>query len=121
VSGLESGVVFAHPITITFQITQPYVTRTCAYFDFTSSSWKTDGCEIDATDVVLTQCKCVHLTNFAVLLDHQDASNQLSTANRLALGYLTTIGLSISIVLMALVVVVYTRYEACFSVVFIFH
>ena len=41
--------------------------KRCAYWNFTLSSWKFDGCFLDTSSDVAT-CKCNHLTNFAVLI-----------------------------------------------------
>ncbi|RDD47837.1 Adhesion G-protein coupled receptor D1 [Trichoplax sp. H2] len=41
---------------------------TCAFWNFTTSSWSNEGCEIITTNSTHTQCKCVHLTHFAILM-----------------------------------------------------
>ena len=56
------------------------------------------------------QCDCHHLTNFAILLDHTNAVEALSAADKAALEYITLIGCSISIVLMTVTILVFAIY-----------
>jgi hypothetical protein len=83
------------------------------YYDFAARQWREDGCFGDTslleTGVML--CTCHHLTNFAVLLDHQGNTGGLSTDDRLALGYITVIGCSISIILLGILVLVFIFYK----------
>jgi len=44
-----------------------YVNQTCVFWNFSTSSWSTDGCSLVASSVP-PQCLCDHLTNFAVLI-----------------------------------------------------
>jgi hypothetical protein len=110
VEGLSGTDFFDPPIEITMEImmaTSNETTFTCAYYDYEHLAWLTQGCVMDALQSTSTsvKCKCNHLTNFAVLLDHQGlADSALSRTDQLALGYITNIGLSISVFLMGLVV-----------------
>jgi hypothetical protein len=110
VEGLSGAQFFDPPVEITIDVTASTTaetTFTCAYYDYEHSAWRTQGCVKDELQSTSTsvKCKCNHLTNFAVLLDHQGlAESALSRTDQLALGYITTIGLSISVILMGLVV-----------------
>jgi hypothetical protein len=101
------GVTFFPPVTIQFEVTAPTTpttTYTCAYYHFGVKGWVTEGCEIDEdlSSGSIISCKCNHLTNFAVLLDHQGlADSALSDRDKVALEYITLIGLSISTFLLA--------------------
>ena len=104
IGGIASGQTISPAIQVGLAVSATSLnsTRTCAYYEFETSSWKTDGCMIipsasSSTNVV---CACTHLTNFAVLLDFQGNEAQISVANALALGEITTIGCSISVILM---------------------
>ncbi len=104
------------PLSISFFLSALDLTRVrpvCSYYNYVSLSWLQDGCMYDearsnSTNVV---CSCSHLTNFAVLLDAQGNTNALSAANRLALGYITTIGCSISVILLGLLVLVFIFFK----------
>ena len=110
VGGLDSGVTFspAIQVLINISVAQTHSSSiTCAYYNFTTFSWKTDGCTRVANPHSNASiiCNCTHLTNFAVLLDFNGGS--VSAADLLALGLISTIGLSISVALMGLTVLVF--------------
>jgi hypothetical protein len=119
IEGLSSGRRFSPPITVAFAITAPTTantTFTCTYYSFEVQGWATGGCTLDEAQSTstLVVCSCVHLTNFAVLLDHQGlADAALSRSDRLALQYITQVGLPISIFLMALTVIFYLWHRVC--------
>ena len=105
------GRTFSPPVTLQFDVsgatTTVNTTFTCSYYDFTVKGWASKGCVLDeaASTSTLITCKCSHLTNFAVLLDSQGlADSALSKTDKVALEYITTIGLSISVILMGLAV-----------------
>lgn len=50
-----------------FVQTNPSTFR-CASWDFATVSWTTEGCDTIIVDDSTLQCKCTHLTNFAVLI-----------------------------------------------------
>jgi hypothetical protein len=105
------GEVLDKPVTITFQLLDPDDSRPriCVYYDFDVRTWKSDGCvlntEFSTSSIVV--CECMHLTSFAVLLDSQGETDDLSDTDKLALGLITVIGLSISVILMGLLVLIY--------------
>jgi len=81
---------------------------TCVFYDFASRTWRSDGCMLTGrTPRGDVECTCSHLTNFAVLIDFSNGIASLSATDQLALGLISTIGLSISVALMGLLVLIY--------------
>ena len=113
ISGIATGQHLAAPVRLGFQLhSAPTTAPVCAYYDFGALAWKMDGCVLDTAmssgrSVV---CECRHLTNFAVLVNYNNAT--LSAADQLALGLITSIGLPISVFFMSLVVLVFVAFKA---------
>jgi hypothetical protein len=107
--GLASGQAFGTPVELGFWIPENSTNFKCAFYDFMHLTWDTPGCQYDATrsNSSYVLCQCTHLTNFAVLLDSQGAAQSLSATDSLVLGLITTIGCSISIALMGLLVAIF--------------
>ena len=121
VSGIEAGQVIDPPISVSMQVTANVsagMQYYCVYYDFATLSWVRSGLAVSNVSLhddgnVTVSCNCRHLTNFAVLLDHSDNSQSLSSANAVALNYITLVGCSISIVLMGLVVIAVASSAVC--------
>jgi hypothetical protein len=75
VEGIQSGVDFDPPIELLVEVANVTIsTFTCAYYDFAVMSWLSEGCNstvVAVSSKTTILCACKHLTNFAVLLDHQ--------------------------------------------------
>jgi hypothetical protein len=110
IEGINHGVLLHQSISIIFDVsTQNNVHYTCCYWNYTSNLWKSDGCYLHGIiNNSRIECRCEHLTNFAVLADVGGSSSdtQLSAANELALELITYIGCGISI--LGLVITVFT-------------
>lgn len=94
-------------MTITFPIVVSVnVLYTCVFFDEVTFSWKSDGCATTLSGNQV-QCQCNHLTSFAVLADTSGARGESKSAisdnHRRGLSIVTYIGVSLSIVCLALV------------------
>ncbi|GFR69280.1 G-protein coupled receptor, partial [Elysia marginata] len=76
---------------------------TCVYWNFTANQnaggWSSDGCRYGRTREGRDVCECDHLTNFAVLVSFYDQSE---LEHKEILGYITIVGLSLSIAGLAL-------------------
>jgi latrophilin 1 len=71
----------------------------CVFWDIERREWSQQGCETLWTNETHTNCKCNHLTNFAILMDINDTP--LSRSNELALRVITFVGCTISIICLA--------------------
>ncbi|XP_073529002.1 adhesion G-protein coupled receptor F1-like [Phyllobates terribilis] len=88
-------------INLTFQCSNGNYcdpTSICAFWNFTTSSWSSEGCATEIDDGE-THCYCHHLTSFSVLIAKY-IPNALK--NNSALDYITNVGLAISIVSLTL-------------------
>ena len=70
------------------------------------SAWSDEGCRVLSTNRTHTQCRCDHLTNFAILMDLH--STPLSSDNGMALSAITYVGCSVSIICLLLATVTFT-------------
>ena len=52
---------------------------TCVFWDVAKNSWSSDGCRLVSTSDTATECKCQHLTNFAIIMDF---NGNLDDANK---------------------------------------
>ncbi|XP_065196873.1 adhesion G-protein coupled receptor G2-like [Sycon ciliatum] len=87
------------PVTLTFPLSNELAdtgfSPTCVYWNYERGGWSTDGCYLARKVMngasITVQCKCTHLTNFAVLMS-RDA---ISTPNK-ALSIITYMGCALS-------------------------
>ncbi|XP_056418904.1 adhesion G-protein coupled receptor F3-like [Hyla sarda] len=91
------GKSFHNPnVNLTFQCSHGNYcdhTAVCAFWNFTRSSWSSEGCTTEIANGV-TYCHCHHLTSFSVLIAKFIPS---SLKNSSVLDYITIAGLAISI------------------------
>ena len=116
VDGVESGEVLDSPVTLTFALSNSTNGSSiiCAYWDTSSTSWMTSGCTAtDNTTADILVCECLHLTNFAALVDTQGEASTLSATDTKALEFITYIGCSISIFLLGITFYTFARYKVC--------
>ncbi|PFX23720.1 LINE-1 retrotransposable element ORF2 protein [Stylophora pistillata] len=73
------------------------------------SSWSGHGCLLKSRNETYTECSCNHLTHFAVLIqfDSGTSGNSLTKTNEKALQIITYVGLSFSLVGIALTIISY--------------
>ncbi|XP_071966006.1 adhesion G-protein coupled receptor G6-like isoform X2 [Antedon mediterranea] len=116
--GLHSS-VFNEPVvgvfTITENISVSEDTVKCVYWDFELQDgigdWSDKGCHYNSTKNGRVNCHCNHLTNFAVLVDHQGQTPIDSTKSDV-LTMLSLIGCFVSLI--ALILTIFTQiYMRC--------
>lgn len=89
------------------------VTR-CVYWDFDllpKGGWSSRGCVYNGTVQGRDICLCNHLTNFAILLDFYGDGNTLGEGHETAMSILTIIGLSLSILGLALTIITFLFFK----------
>ena len=77
----------------------------CVFWD--RSAWNSSGCSLVSTSRESTTCQCVHLTNFAVLMD----INNIFSSSNTEFSFLSTVSLvcsSVSVVFLAVSVWVFS-------------
>ncbi|XP_030850248.1 latrophilin Cirl-like [Strongylocentrotus purpuratus] len=56
-------------VTITLAHKQQNATNPqCVYWEYSTNAWSSDGCDMTITSETHTECRCNHLTSFAVLM-----------------------------------------------------
>ncbi|XP_069347737.1 putative adhesion G protein-coupled receptor E4P [Eulemur rufifrons] len=104
--GLKEKVDLSGPVVLTFQHTQPGGARTkhlCVYWEESQEeggSWSTEGCSHVYSNDTHTQCKCYHLSSFAVLV-------ALTPKEDPALTVITHVGLIISLLCLFLAILTF--------------
>ncbi|XP_060605244.1 adhesion G protein-coupled receptor L1-like isoform X2 [Ruditapes philippinarum] len=89
---------------MTFKLSHKHMLKdkepVCAFWKYNESSlvgeWSDEGCRVVDTNDDFTTCECVHLTNFAVLMDV--TGTKLNKWHRMSLQAITYVGCTISIV-----------------------
>ncbi|XP_076880465.1 adhesion G protein-coupled receptor L2 isoform X5 [Brachyhypopomus gauderio] len=106
----ESSRVFVtEPVIFTLEHIdmQHYFNSNCSFWNYSERSmmgyWSTQGCKLIDSNRTHTTCSCNHLTNFAVLMAHQEESSPTS-AHTLLLSVITRVGIVVSLVCLAICV-----------------
>ena len=82
--------------------------RKCVYWDEEELMWSDEGCELVWTSPTQTQCRCYHLTSFALLAGYVlTEPHVVLSGHEATLELLTYIGCSLSIVGCLLIVLVF--------------
>ncbi|XP_022914827.1 latrophilin Cirl isoform X4 [Onthophagus taurus] len=99
------------PVRLTFKHLQTAnVSKpSCVFWDYTTSTWSEEGCDVDSTNSTHTVCLCNHLTNFAILMDVHAV--YLPDGHQVALQIITYIGCIISIICLILVIVTFQLFR----------
>lgn len=89
------------PVTLTFSLLrQENVTRpVCAFWDYTTSFWSDEGCDVLRYNRSHVTCQCHHLTNFAVLME--EATGGVGEDPQAALRILVYVGCVVSLLCVA--------------------
>nr|XP_012617178.2 putative adhesion G protein-coupled receptor E4P [Microcebus murinus] len=105
-TGLKEKVYLSEPVVLTFQHAQPGGLRTkhlCVYWEDSQEEgggWSTEGCYREHSNASHTQCKCCHLSSFAVLM-------ALSPKEDAVLTVITHVGLIVSLLCLFLAVLTF--------------
>ncbi|XP_020288544.1 latrophilin Cirl-like isoform X3 [Pseudomyrmex gracilis] len=105
--GKGRHIQLSEPVRMCFKhLTVDNVTNpTCAFWDYTLSSWADEGCKVIKTNKTHTECECNHLTNFAVLMDVHAVP--LDGPHKIVLQVTTYTGCIISIVCFVLTILTF--------------
>ncbi|XP_032906737.1 adhesion G protein-coupled receptor E1-like [Amblyraja radiata] len=101
------------PVTLTFSNKKLNDKRAkCVFWNSSTFSWSTQGCQLVEFNATYTVCNCTHLTSFAVLMaldviEGNDAHN---------LHLITLVGVIVSLVCLALSVLTFTLCRALKSI-----
>ena len=93
-------------LTILVNATNPR----CVYWEESTLSWSGKGCTLNRSrsGEHTTVCECNHLTSFTIIMDVTDYTGKTSALNRAILSGLTSGGLAVSCLCLAMSFVVFT-------------
>ena len=80
----------------------------CVYWNYTKSSWNSNGCSYTLRNDSLHQCDCNHLTSFAILMSIGSSSFKCKICEKI-LEYATYIGNFLSIFGLVMTITVYLK------------
>ena len=74
--------------------------RYCVFWNYSLQAWSGEGCSVDwaNSSLVLTVCRCNHLTNFGLLFDINGALGDWDAVQMEILSILSIVLMSLSIV-----------------------
>ena len=118
VRGVTHNTVFSGGATMTFELVVDPTARiepttACAWWDKERQRWSNAGCKYlgRSLDGTLVECRCNHLTSFAILTDANDGdwteSNGLTETEHHSLSMFVYVCASVSIVCLMIVIAVY--------------
>ncbi|PIK61914.1 putative latrophilin-2 isoform X9 [Apostichopus japonicus] len=101
------------PVRISFAHIQENATNpSCSFWDFENSSygeWSNMGCKVIKSNSTHTVCSCNHLTNFAILMNHQAV--EISVEHSFVLSVITYFGFIISSVCLLLAFITFCMFK----------
>uniref|UniRef100_A0A4W4HK15 Adhesion G protein-coupled receptor L1a n=1 Tax=Electrophorus electricus TaxID=8005 RepID=A0A4W4HK15_ELEEL len=103
----SSRVFLTEPVTFTLRHLQleNHFSPNCSFWNYSEHSmmgqWSSQGCRLVHTNNTHTTCSCSHLTNFALLMSHQQPAYP-GGVQGLILFVITWVGMVISLVCLAL-------------------
>ncbi|XP_028855531.1 adhesion G protein-coupled receptor L2 isoform X5 [Denticeps clupeoides] len=102
----SSRVFLSDPVIFTLEHIdmQHYFNSNCSFWNYSERSmmgyWSTQGCKLIGGNKTHTTCSCSHLTNFAVLMAHQEIVGN-DGVHELLLTVITRVGIVVSLVFLA--------------------
>ncbi|XP_030350469.1 adhesion G protein-coupled receptor L2 isoform X15 [Strigops habroptila] len=103
----SSRVYLTDPVHFTLEHIDPdnYFNANCSFWNYSERTmmgyWSTQGCKLIDTNRTHTTCACSHLTNFAILMAHQEIVYK-DGVHELLLTVITWVGIVISLVCLAI-------------------
>ncbi|XP_071165888.1 uncharacterized protein [Mytilus edulis] len=96
------------PLQLHFETIESNLTKKiCSFWNFdlpNGGNWATDGCETAYMNDSVTECRCNHLTNFAVILSLEDISDE----HHEIMSTMSLVGCIISLICLFITVMVYS-------------
>ncbi|XP_062869388.1 adhesion G protein-coupled receptor L2 isoform X2 [Trichomycterus rosablanca] len=103
----SSRVYITEPVIFTLEHIdmQHYYNSNCSFWNYSERSmmgyWSTQGCKLVSSNKTHTTCSCSHLTNFAILMAHQEVLGP-GGVHKLLLTVITRVGIVVSLVCLAM-------------------
>ncbi|XP_063419969.1 adhesion G protein-coupled receptor L4-like [Mytilus trossulus] len=96
------------PLQLHFETIKSNLTKKhCSFWNFdlpNGGNWATDGCETAYMNDSITECRCNHLTNFAVILSLEDITDE----HHQIMSTMSLVGCIISLICLFITIVVYS-------------
>ncbi|CAC5420204.1 unnamed protein product [Mytilus coruscus] len=96
------------PLQLHFETIESNLTQKhCSFWNFdlpNGGNWATDGCEIAYMNDSVTECRCDHLTNFAVLLSLEEITEE----HHEIMTTMTLVGCIISLICLFIIIMIYS-------------
>ncbi|VDI67087.1 Hypothetical predicted protein [Mytilus galloprovincialis] len=96
------------PLQLHFETIESNLTKKiCSFWNFdlpNGGNWATDGCETAYMNDSVTECRCNHLTNFAVILSLEDITDE----HHEIMSTMSLVGCIISLICLFITVMVYS-------------
>uniref|UniRef100_A0AAR2M3B4 Adhesion G protein-coupled receptor L2 n=1 Tax=Pygocentrus nattereri TaxID=42514 RepID=A0AAR2M3B4_PYGNA len=99
----SSRVFITEPVIFTLEHIdmQHYFNSNCSFWNYSERSmmgyWSTQGCRLIDSNKTHTTCSCSHLTNFAILMAHQEVLGP-DGLHKLLLTVITRVGIVVSLI-----------------------
>ncbi|XP_032218786.2 uncharacterized protein LOC5518271 isoform X2 [Nematostella vectensis] len=110
----KTSSTFDHPVVITLRNPMYHadLVPICVFWNDSSSPgfWSDEGCFVNGTNETHTICHCYHLTSFAVLMQHSPDTFAVTSQHQFALGLITYIGISISLLALSLALLTFSTF-----------
>ncbi|XP_063409250.1 adhesion G protein-coupled receptor F5-like isoform X2 [Mytilus trossulus] len=96
------------PLQLYFETIKSNLTKKqCSFWNFdlpNGGNWATDGCETAYMNDSITECRCNHLTNFAVILSLEDITDE----HHEIMSTMSLVGCIISLICLFITIMVYS-------------
>lgn len=103
------------PVTLTFSLLKHdnVSNPVCAFWDYTTYGWSDEGCYVHSFNRTHVQCKCDHLTNFAVIMEESSGPREEESISPLRI--LAYVGCFVCVLCVAGSILVFTLFKGISS------